>query len=58
MSKVLRNEKKYLINYEEFIKYNSYFENILIADSHNSFFGYKKQKHVWDRVDRREMKYE
>ena len=50
MRKVLRNEKKYLINYEEFIKYNSYFENILIADSHNSFFGYKVRSLYFDTL--------
>ena len=31
---------------------------VVLVARFSAFLGYKKQKHVWDRVDRREMKYE
>ena len=53
MRKVFREEKKYLISYDQFIKYSAYLESVMISDEHNGngFFGYQIRSLYFDTLD-------
>ena len=40
MNKVYREEKKFLINIEDFLKTSHYLDGLLMQDDHNGTFGY------------------
>lgn len=50
MRAVLREEKKYLITLENFVKANNYFSNILHQDEHNGFNGYTIRSLYFDTL--------
>ena len=50
MRKVLREEKKFLLKYDEFIKYSHYLESVMIPDEHNGFFGYTIRSLYFDTI--------
>ena len=55
MKKVLRQEKKYLLNQLEFKKYSSYFENVLPKDKHNNGIGYIVRSLYFDTIDNKDF---
>lgn len=55
MERVLRQEKKYLLNYLEFRKYSNYFEQILISDPHNGSDGYIVRSLYFDTIDNKDF---
>ncbi|MBQ8892084.1 MAG: polyphosphate polymerase domain-containing protein [Bacilli bacterium] len=50
MRKVLREEKKFLLKYDEFIKYSLYLESVMIPDEHNGYFGYTVRSLYFDTL--------
>ena len=55
MEKVLRNEKKYMLNHMEFRKYANYFEKVLSVDSHNTSDGYIVRSLYFDTIDNKDF---
>lgn len=54
MERVLRQEKKYLLNYMEFRNYSNYFEKLLIKDPHNGYDGYIVRSLYFDTLDNKD----
>lgn len=55
MNTVLRQEKKYLLNYLEYKNYSFMFENILIPDPHNQNDGYVVRSLYFDTIDNKDF---
>lgn len=51
MRKVLREEKKFLLNYLEFYKAKGFLENVMINDPHNKNEGYMVRSLYFDTLD-------
>lgn len=51
ISVVTRQEKKYLINYEDYKKHSSYFQKFLHEDSHNGSNGYIVRSLYFDNLN-------
>lgn len=50
MREVLREEKKFLINYESYAKNSMFIEKVLTNDEHNGFLGYKVRSLYFDTL--------
>lgn len=50
MQSVLRQEKKYMLNYLEYKKYSNEFEKMLTPDSHNGYDGYIVRSLYFDNI--------
>ena len=50
MRAVLRQEKKFLLKYSEFIEHSAYLESVMISDEHNGFFGYNVRSLYFDTL--------
>lgn len=48
MNKVYREEKKFLINIEDFLKTSHYLDGLLMQDDHNGTFGYRIRSLYFD----------
>ena len=48
MNKVYREEKKFLINIEDFLKTSHYLDGLLLQDEHNGTFGYRIRSLYFD----------
>ena len=48
MNKVYREEKKFLISIEDFLKMSHYLDGLLMQDEHNGTFGYKIRSLYFD----------
>ena len=55
MEKVLRQEKKYLLNYMEFRNYSNVFESVLMSDPHNGSDGYIVRSLYFDTFDNKDF---
>lgn len=55
MEKVLRQEKKYLLNCLEFRKYSNFLEQILMNDPHNGCDGYIVRSLYFDTLDNKDF---
>lgn len=55
MREVLRQEKKYLLAYEQFRKLDSLFEKVLTPDPHNGSTGYMVRSLYFDTLDNRDF---
>lgn len=55
MEKVLRQEKKYLLNYLEFRDYSNYLEQLLLQDPHNGNDGYIVRSLYFDTLDNKDF---
>lgn len=51
----MRQEKKYLITIEDFIKHSHYFEHFLLQDSHNGTSGYMIRSLYFDTINDRDF---
>lgn len=51
MRRVLREEKKFLLNYLEFYKVKGFLSQVMISDSHNKAEGYMVRSLYFDTVD-------
>ena len=50
MNKVFREEKKFLLTVEEFLKFSNMFQKVMIQDSHNGTHGYLIRSLYFDTV--------
>ena len=50
MNQVLREEKKFLINIEEFHRKSHYLDQLLEQDSHNGIYGYPIRSLYFDTI--------
>lgn len=55
MNEVLRQEKKFLINLEEFVKGSAYLAHFLMQDPHNGEEGYKVRSLYFDSLEDRDL---
>lgn len=55
MKKVLRQEKKYLLNQQEYKKYSSFLEKILPSDEHNKNDGYIVRSLYFDTIENKDF---
>lgn len=54
MNEVLRQEKKYVILVDEFLKHSYYFEKVMHQDSHNGTKGYMVRSLYFDTLDNKD----
>lgn len=52
MNEVLRQEKKYLLSYDQFRRLDHTFEQVLRPDSHNGTYGYPIRSLYFDTCRR------
>lgn len=55
MQSVLRQEKKYMLNYLEYRKYSNAFEQLLMSDSHNDIDGYIVRSLYFDTIENKDF---
>ena len=55
MESVLRQEKKYMLNYMEYKNYSNKFATLLNGDSHNGFDGYIVRSLYFDTLDNKDF---
>lgn len=55
VEQVLRQEKKYLLNYLEFRKFANLFEQILMSDPHNGYDGYIVRSLYFDTLENKDF---
>ncbi len=54
MNSVLRQEKKYMLNYLEYKYYSNYFENVFMQDANNGYDGYIVRSLYFDTLDNKD----
>lgn len=55
MNEVLRQEKKYLLSYDQFRRLDHTFEQVLHPDSHNGKMGYPIRSLYFDTMQERDF---
>lgn len=55
MNEVLRQEKKYLLSYDQFRRLDHTFEQVLRPDSHNGTYGYPIRSLYFDTMQERDF---
>jgi len=55
LKEVLRQERKYLITREQFHKFDTRYDRLLVPDEHNGHFGYLVRTLYFDTIDERDF---